>query len=94
MDLKKLNLYADAPYHFRIAIGPLTGGGGVEEEFLLKDAFILLRKAEENFELLLKASERFKNRDHPDMPIHGLVTDVKYDVANYSRQSVLTFFHS
>ena len=92
MDVKKLMLYADAPYHFRIAIGPLKGGGGVEEEFLLKDAFILLRRAEENFELLLKASPWLKNRDHPDTSIHGNVTDVKYDVANYSRQSVLTFF--
>ena len=52
----------------------------------------MLRKTEANYELLQQASVQFKNRNHPDNSIHKYVTDVKYDVANYSRQSVLTFF--
>ncbi|KGO78817.1 hypothetical protein Q763_16655 [Flavobacterium beibuense F44-8] len=92
MDLAKLNWYADTPYHYRIAIGPLKGGGGIEEEFLLKDAFVLLQRAETNYELLEQASVQFRNREHLDIPIHRYITDIKYDVANYSRQSVLTFF--
>lgn len=92
MDVKKLDWYADTPFHFRIAIGPLKGSGGIEEEFLLKDAFSLLRKAEANYELLLQASVQLRNREQPDKSTHKYVTDVKYDVANYSRQSVLTFF--
>ncbi|MGV8135064.1 MAG: hypothetical protein AB2L20_07610 [Mangrovibacterium sp.] len=92
MDLTKFNWYADTPYHYRIAVGPLKGGGGIEEEFLLKDAFALLGRAESNYELLEQASAQFRNRQHPDISIHRYITDIKYDVANYSRQSVLTFF--
>lgn len=92
MDVTNLKCYEDLPFHFRLSIGPLKGGGGIEEEFLLKDAFTLLRKAEINYELLEAASVAFKTNGQPKISIHGYVTDVKYDVANYSRQSVLTFF--
>lgn len=92
MDLSRFNWYADTPYHYRIAVGPLKGGGGIEEEFLLKDAFAMLKRAEFNFELLTRAAVVFRTREHPDASIHRYITDIKYDVANYSRQSVLTFF--
>lgn len=92
MDLNKFNWYTDTPYHYRIAVGPLKGGGGIEEEFLLKDAFVLLRRAETHYELLEEASVQFRNRQHLDISTHRYITDIKYDVANYSRQSVLTFF--
>lgn len=92
MDLTKLQWYPDTPFHYRIAIGPLKGNGGIEEEFLIKDAFSLLKKAEANYELLELASASLSHRNQPDILTHRYVTDIKYDVANYSRQSVLTFF--
>lgn len=92
MDTKNLNCYEDIPFHFRLSIGPLKGGGGIEEEFLLKDAFCLLSKAEVNYQLLEDASVAFKNKAQPNSNTHKLITDVKYEVANYCRQSVLAFF--
>jgi len=92
MDLKKLSWYADTPYHFRLSIGILKGGGGIEEEFLLKDAFILYEKAEANFALLEILRREFNYQMPSDKAINNKITDVKYDVANYSRLSILTFY--
>ncbi|MGY4539423.1 hypothetical protein ACVW0P_003857 [Mucilaginibacter sp. UYNi724] len=92
LDLKKFNWYADTPYHYRISVGALKGGGGIEEEFLLKDAFTLYQKAETNFALLETLSKVFNRQKPSDNTIDGNVTDIKYEVANYSRLSVLTFY--
>lgn len=92
IDLKKFNWYPDTPYHFRISIGPLKGGGGIEEEFLLKDAFILYQKAETNFALLETLRKVFNYQIPLDKTIDRNITDIKYEVANYSRLSVLTFY--
>ncbi|MDB5090768.1 MAG: hypothetical protein JWR09_4762, partial [Mucilaginibacter sp.] len=92
MDLKKFNWYADTPYHYRISVGPLKGGGGIEEEFLLKDAFTLHQKAETNFVLLETLSKAFNRQKPSDNTIDGKVTDIKYEVASYSRLSILTFY--
>ncbi|MDF2433153.1 MAG: hypothetical protein JWP44_2784 [Mucilaginibacter sp.] len=92
MDLKKFNWYTDTPYHYRISVGPLKGGGGIEEEFLLKDAFILYKKAETNFALLETLRKEFNHQVPLDKTVNNNITDIKYEVANYSRLSILTFY--
>ena len=88
MDLNKFRWYSDMPHHYKIAIGPHKGNGGIEEEFLLKDAFVLYKKAEQYYELLLtldKTKEITKST-------YKSITNIKYEVACYSRFSVLAFY--
>lgn len=92
IDLKKFNWYADTPYHYRISVGPIKAGGGIEEEFLLKDAFTLYQKAETNFALLETLSKTFNRQKSSDHRIDRNVTDIKYEVSNYCRLSILTFY--
>jgi hypothetical protein len=93
MDLSKFRWYADMPYHYRIAIGPNKGNGGIEEEFLLKDAFVLYQKAENHYGQVLKLHEELKKKGKDmDKQTYQQVTDLKYEIANYSRMSVLGFY--
>jgi len=92
MDLKKFRWYPDMPYHYKIAIGPIKGNGGIEEEFLLKDAFALYGKAELHFNLLLAYEEKLKPARELDKSTYRNITDIKYEISSYSRLSVLAFY--
>ena len=88
MDLNKFRWYPDMPHHYKIAIGPHKGNGGIEEEFLLKDAFVLYQKAEQHYELLLTLDKTIE----VSKSVYKSITNIKYEVASYSRLSVLAFY--
>ncbi|MGC5745617.1 hypothetical protein J4Q03_14005 [Chryseobacterium sp. NFX27] len=54
MDVEKLLLYNHVPYHFRIGLYAHKGNFGIEEEFLIKDSFNILVKAQKSFDQLKK----------------------------------------
>jgi hypothetical protein len=97
MDLKKLRLYDDLPYHYKIGLGAHKGNGGIEEDNLLKDAFNSLVKVEESLHLLNKTGERLKEKEQKGSyqftpESYRLITDLKYEVCFYSRLSVIAFY--
>ncbi|GAA4100563.1 hypothetical protein GCM10022392_26450 [Mucilaginibacter panaciglaebae] len=97
MDLSAFKWYSDMPYQYRIAIGAHKGNGGIEEDFLLKDAFVFYAKAQRAYRQLLshfdKLSKQGINISHPNYhdAYKGLV-DLKYEVATYCRLTVISFF--
>jgi len=97
MDLAAFNWYPDMPYQYRIAIGVHKGNGGIEEDFLLKDAFVFYAKAQRAYSQLLRhfdnLSKQGINTSHVDYnaAYKGLV-DLKYEVATYCRLTVISFF--
>ncbi len=98
MDLKNLHLYDHVPYHFRIGLATHKGHGGIEEEFLIKDAFNALVKAENYFEILLKFGEMMKKQEAVtgqrefNKDTYKQITDIKYEVAAFSRLTVISFY--
>jgi hypothetical protein len=65
MDLKNLKLYDYVPYHFKLGLVVHKNHGGIEEEFLLKDAFDILVKAEYYYEVLIKHASLLKKEVLP-----------------------------
>lgn len=96
MDLKSLYLYDHVPYHFRIGLVAHKGNGGIEEEFLLKDAFNSLAKAENYFNILLKYGELKKQEEAAgkefNKETYKQITDIKYEVAAFSRLTIISFY--
>lgn len=96
MDLKNLHIYDHVPYHFKIGLVAHKGFYGIEEEFLLKDSFNALIKAEYYFELLNKYGEKAKRieleQNKFKKETYTQITDLKFEVAAYSRLTVVSFY--
>ena len=98
MDLRELNFYSDTPYHYRIGLAAHKGNGSIEEDFLLKDAFNILVKAEYYQKLLvdygnkLKIIEEQKEKKEFTQEIYHRITDIKFEVAAHSRLSIISFY--
>jgi hypothetical protein len=98
MDLSELNFYSDTPYHYRIGLVAHKGNGSIEEDFLLKDAFNILVKAEYYQKLLfdygnkLKFIEEKKGKKEFTQDIYHQISDIKFEVAAYSRLSIISFY--
>lgn len=98
MDLRELNLYKDVPYHYKIGLGAHKGFGGVEEDFLFKDAFHGLLKSEKYYELLLLYGEKEKiehikdEKKEFDKHIYKNITDIKYEISAYARLGIISFY--
>jgi len=98
MDLRDLNFYSDTPYHFRIGLAAHKGNGSIEEDFLLKDAFNILVKAEYYQKLLLdygiklKSIEEKKGAKEFTQELYNQITDIKFEVAAHSRLSIISFY--
>jgi hypothetical protein len=95
MDLTKLKFYPDMPFHYKIGLASHKGNGGIEEDFLLKDAFNAFSKAEDSFRLLLNYGNILKKIGSgaisPEEQYKS-ITDIKYDVCAYSRLTILSFY--
>ncbi len=98
MELRYLKLYDHIPYHFRIGLGPHKGHGGIEEEFLLKDAFNVLVRAEYFFDTLIKYAdnqiliEENSGQKEFNKATYKQVTDLKYEVSAFSRLTIISFY--
>jgi len=98
MDLRDLNFYSDTPYHYRIGLAAHKGNGSIEEDFLLKDAFNFLVKAEYYQKLLLdygnklKSIEEKKGAKEFTQELYHQITDIKFEVAAHSRLSIISFY--
>jgi hypothetical protein len=91
IDLSKFKWYADMPFHYVIGLGHHKGNSGIEEDMLLKDSFAALLKAENNFDALTNASLNYKT-SVPNKEEFKQLTDIKYEVAFYSRMTIISFF--
>jgi hypothetical protein len=98
MDLRALDFYADTPYHYRIGLAAHKGNGSIEEDFLLKDAFNILVKAEHYQKLLidygkkLKENEEKKGKKEISQELYHQIADIKFEVAAYSRLTIVSFY--
>lgn len=97
MDLSNLSFYEDMPYQYKIGFGAHIGKGGIEEEFLLTDAFNVLVKAEDYFQLLAKYADHLKKMESQEGFQFGNdsyenITAIKYEIAAYSRLTVISFY--
>lgn len=95
MDLTKLKLYSDMPFHYKIGLASHRGNGGIEEDFLLKDAFNAFSKAEDSFRLLLDYGNivnKIKEGTISPEEQYKSITNIKYDVCAYSRLTILSFY--
>ncbi len=98
MNIKGLVLYNHIPYHFRIGLYAHKGNFGIEEEFLLKDAFNILVKAQKAFDQLNNYGDfkqkLLKKEREEDFDEHTIrkITDLKYEVSANSRLSVISFY--
>lgn len=98
MDLCELKFYSDTPYHYRIGLAAHKGNGSIEEDFLLKDAFNILIKAKYYQKLLvdygdkLKIIEEQKGKKEFTHETYHRITDIKFEVAAYSRLSIISFY--
>lgn len=98
MDLQDLKFYSDTPYHYRIGLGAHKGNGSIEEDFLLKDAFNILVKAEYYNRLLfdfgnrLKEIEEKKGKKEFTKELYNQITDIKFEVAAHSRLTIISFY--
>jgi len=94
MDFKKIGFFEDLPFHKKIGIGYHAGFAGVEEFYLLSDAFFMLVLAEEshknmhNFAAKMEANYE-KNQSKE---VYKFLSLSNQNVATYSRISILSFF--
>lgn len=97
MDLSHYHVYNHVPYHLRIGLGAHKGHFSIEEEFLLKDAFNTLIKAEYYYNLLDKlgniCNQNTENHSQEDyFNNYTKLTNIKYEVAAYSRMTIVGFY--
>lgn len=97
LELAAFQPYSHMPYHFKIGLAAHKGYFGIEEEFLLKDAFNALLKAEKYINLLEKFGERKKleqsaDKTEFDKPTYRQITNIKYEVSAYSRLTIISFY--
>ncbi len=98
MNIDELKLYKDVPYHFKIGLVTHKGFGGVEEDFLLKDAFHVLIKAHKYYDLLktYAAKEKIKqiaaDRIEFDKNTYRNISDIKFEISSYSRLGIISFY--
>jgi hypothetical protein len=97
LDLAAFQPYSHMPYHFKIGLAAHKGYFGIEEEFLLKDAFSALLKAEKYFNLLekfgeLKKLEQSVDKKEFDKQTYRQITNIKYEVSAYSRLTIISFY--
>lgn len=98
LDLKKYKFYNNIPFHFKIGLAAHKGHFDIEENFLLKDAFNLLVKAEYYHKLLQiygakqKQIEKAKSNNEFNGQIYSQITNIKYEVATYSKLSIISFY--
>lgn len=98
IDLKSYYLYDYYPYHFKVGLVINKRRGEIEEHFLLKDAFTCLIKAKNRLRTLDKfgevQKERFKSsgRIQFDKETLDSINAIKYEVAFYSRMTIISFF--
>jgi len=96
MDLSNLYSYNYIPYHFKIGLVAHKGFGSVEEDFLLKDAFSILVKAEYYLDVLMKFGKVAKKSETENNEFsketYSQITDLKYEVAAFSRLTIISFY--
>jgi len=85
---------SDLPYQAKIGIGVHSQSYGVEEEFLLKDAFFFLVMAQETYDNMYKLSNRYKEagRDIEIDEDYRVFSNYNHTVATYSRLGTQCFY--
>lgn len=96
MNLGELYSYNYIPFHFKIGLVAHKGFGSVEEEFLLKDSFNTLVKAEYYFDVLMSFGEKAKKEENLNNSFtkgtYTQITDLKYEVSAFSRLTIISFY--
>jgi hypothetical protein len=93
MDCSRMGFPNDLPWHTRIGVGHHASRVGIEEDFLVRDAFFMLESAEESFaDMHAHADELNKQGKDDDPDSLKSLSLANHDVAAYSRLSVISFF--
>lgn len=94
MDCTNMGLPEGLPFHARIGVGHHAGFGNVEEDFLLRDAFLLLVLAEDAYEKMHAYAKYWDKAGKADDPrlVHEMFSTANQNVATYSRLCILSFF--
>jgi hypothetical protein len=98
IDLKNYYKYDYYPYHFKIGLAIHKGKGDIEENFLLRDAFKCLSKAQKYLFLLKHFGEKQKNDFKEKGAIkfdNETLTDlntIKSEISFYSILTVISFY--
>ncbi|MGC4041898.1 MAG: hypothetical protein QM710_14235 [Flavobacterium sp.] len=97
MDLTELKFYEDAPYHYRIGIGQHKDNGSIEEDFLLKDAFNVLVKAEYYQHLLNEYAKKLtelesNGKEKLTQELYQNISVIKFEIAAQSRLAIVSFY--
>ncbi|CAM1342193.1 hypothetical protein [Tenacibaculum aestuarii] len=96
MDFSQFYNYNYVPFHYKIGIFGHKGLGSIEEDFMLKDSFNLLVKAQYFFDLLLKYGEILKQEESKGKKFNNEkrseLTELNLEVAVNSRLSIVSFY--
>lgn len=93
MDVTKLYNYNYVPFHYKVGLYAHAGYGGVEEDVLLKDAFITLVKANNHYELLNEYGKYIKSSNQEiDNDMYIKIADLKFEICSYSRLTIVSFY--
>lgn len=94
MDFSRIGFLEDLPFHSKIGIGHHAGFAGVEEVYLLSDAFFMLVLAEESHKNMhnyaAKIEENYEKNESKE--VYKFFSLLNQNVATYSRLSILSFF--
>jgi len=82
----------DLPYHANVGAGYQAFGYSVEEDLLLRDAFLLLVKAQKEFEKLDNKIKGAEKEKQPMEKLFEIYNQLAENVATYSRLCVLSFY--
>lgn len=97
MELSKMKMYPDTPYHYKIGLGAHKGNGSIEEDFLLKDAYNIFVKAEYYYLILVEYGDILKQREQGkevkfSQESYRQINDLKYEVAALSRLTIISIY--
>lgn len=84
----------DLPYHAKVGIGVHFPSIGIEEEFMLRDAFYLLVKANEAYSNMTEIGKQYKSngKDIENQDDYRILSNYNHTVATYSRLGTQSFY--
>ncbi|WP_426278596.1 hypothetical protein ACN9MN_04630 [Chryseobacterium sp. S-02] len=98
MDIQGFIPYNHIPYHFRLGLYANMGNFGIEEEFLIKDSFNILVKAQKSFDQLKEYGDykqkvlTEEGKKDFDQETVRKITDLKYEISANSRLAIISFY--
>lgn len=89
-----MNFPEGLPYQTKIGLGAHAGRANIEDQFLLKDAFYILNKSNNTFDLIVKYGNLLKENDKKVLSKeeYNKITKIKFNSVTYSRLTLISFY--